>query len=74
VSITRDAKIFLNERPLNIHQIAPEIARRFKGAKSVYVMADRTTPFDPIAQVIAELGDAKYDIKLVAKPIDTARR
>ena len=74
VSITRDAKIFLNERPENINKLNAEIARRFKGAKSVYVMADSRVIFDPVAQVIAQLGQAKYDVKVVAKPIDTSRR
>ena len=73
VSITRDAKIYLNERPVNIHQLPTEIARRFKGAKAVYVSADRRVVFDPVAQVLAELGEAKFDVNIVAKPIETQR-
>jgi biopolymer transport protein ExbD len=74
VSITRDAKIYLNERPANINQLPEEIARRFKGAKSVYVMADSRVVWDPVAQVIAELTEAKLGVSVVTKPIDTARR
>ncbi len=73
VSITRDAKIYLNERPVNINQLPAEIARRFKGAKAVYVSADRRVVFDPVAQVLAELGEAKFDVNIVAKPIETQR-
>jgi biopolymer transport protein ExbD len=34
VSITRDAKIYLNESPVNINRIGAEVARRFPGAKA----------------------------------------
>jgi biopolymer transport protein ExbD len=74
LSITRDGKLFLNEQPVNINRIPEELARRFKGSKSVYVMADRATVWDPIAQVISALSEAKVDIKVVAKPVDTAAR
>ncbi len=74
ISITRDGKIFLNESPVNINRIPDEVARRFKNAKSVYVRADRATTFDPIAQVISTLNEAKLAIRLVAKPEDTSSR
>jgi len=74
VAITRDAKIYLNEKPVNINQLPDEIHKRFKGAKSVYVRADKSTIFDPIAQVISELNESKFDIKLVAKPQDNTGR
>jgi biopolymer transport protein ExbD len=72
ITITRDGRTFLNEKPVNINRIPEEVARRFKGTKSVYVMADRSTVWDPIAQVISALNEAKMDIKVVAKPQDTS--
>jgi biopolymer transport protein ExbD len=72
VSISRDGKLFLNEKPVNINQIPAEVAKRFKNAKAVYVRADRATTFDPIAQVISTLNEAKLSIRLVAKPQDTS--
>ena len=74
VSITRDGKLFLNEKPVNINQLAGQVASRFRNAKFVYVRADRATTFDPIAQVISELNEAKLGIRLVAKPEDTSSR
>jgi biopolymer transport protein ExbD len=68
VTITRTGKLFLNEKPVNIHDISTEVGRRFQGAKAVYVRADAATTFDPIAQVISALNDAKLTIRLVAKP------
>ena len=72
VSVTRSGNLYLNEKPVNINQIAAEVARRFKGAKSVYVMADKATIYDPIAQVISTLDEAKFSVKLVTKPQETS--
>ncbi len=74
VSVTRDGKLFLNEKPVNINQLSSEIAKRFKNQKFVYVRADKATTFDPIAQVISTLNDAKLGIRLVAKPEDSSAR
>jgi biopolymer transport protein ExbD len=73
INITRDAKIFLGDKPVGIHAIADEIARRYKGAKAVYVRADSQTVWDPIAQVVSTLDVAKYDVKLVTKPLESKR-
>lgn len=72
IEISRDAKITLNGKAVNINELVPEVHKRFKNAKGVYVRADKDTIYDPIAQVIAELGDAKLPIKLVAKPLDSS--
>jgi biopolymer transport protein ExbD len=74
VSVTRDGKLFLNEKPVNINQLSSEIGKRFKNQKFVYVRADKATTFDPIAQVISMLNDAKLGIRLVAKPEDSSAR
>ncbi len=74
VSISRNGNTFLNEKPVNINQIAAEISRRFKGQKAVYVRADRAAIFDPIAQVINTLNEAKLQIRVVTKPEDTSSR
>ena len=74
VSISKTGESFLNERPVNINLLPGEIRRRFRGATSVYVRADKETPWDPIAQVVAELGDNKYEVKMVTAPIDAAAR
>lgn len=74
IQISRTAKLSLNGEPVNINQIPEELARRFKNAKTVYVMADKATVWDPIAQVISALNDAKIGIKVVAKPVDTSAK
>jgi biopolymer transport protein ExbD len=74
VTVTRKAEIRLNDEKINIHQLGPEIKRRFPKADAVYVKADKATQYDPIAQVIAELSDAKFSVKLVTKADDSAGR
>jgi biopolymer transport protein ExbD len=74
VSITSEGASYLNDRPVNIHLLAAEIHKRFHNATSVYLRADRRTPFDPIAQVIATLGDAKLAVNVVTQPEDQSEK
>jgi len=74
VSITRNGESYLNEKPVNINLLADSIHQRFHNATAVYVRADKETPWDPIAQIVAELGEAKFDVKMVTAPIDSASR
>ncbi len=73
ISVTRDGKLFLNEKPVNINRIPEEVRARFKDATGVYVMADKSTVWDPIAQVISVLNEAKLPVKVVTKPRDTSK-
>jgi biopolymer transport protein ExbD len=70
VSITREGTSYLNDKPVNIHLLADEIHKRFRNASSVYLRADHRTQFDPIAQVIATLGEAKLAVNVVTQPED----
>ena len=74
VSINKSGESYLNERPVNINLLAQSIRSRFRNANSVYVRADKETPWDPIAQVVSELGEAKFDVKMVTAPIDASTR
>ncbi len=72
VTITKTGEIYLGKDAVNIHQLGDTIHDRFAGQQAVYVRADRETPYDPIAQVISELGDAKFNVSLVTQPEDSA--
>jgi biopolymer transport protein ExbD len=74
VSITRSGQLYLNERQININQIAEQVRSRFKDAKGVYVRADSASMWDVIAQVISALDEAKIPIKVVTKPLDNSSR
>ena len=68
VSIKSNGQLYLNETLTNINQIPAEVARRFNGAKQVFVSADKAAIWDNVAQVYSALDEAKLGIKAVLKP------
>jgi len=74
VSVSKDGTLLLNDKPMNINLLAQGIRQRFRNATAVYVRADKETPWDPIAQIVAELGEAKFEVRMVTAPIDSAAR
>jgi biopolymer transport protein ExbD len=70
VSVTKTGELYLGEAPVNVNKLSGEVRRRFPNSKAVYVRADRATIWDPIAQVISTLGDAKMDVRMVTQPED----
>ncbi len=76
VSITRDGEIYLNEKAANINSLPDEVRAKFPGTKGVYVKADKQTPWEPVAQVISELGLKRngqpgLEVKVVTQPEDS---
>lgn len=74
VSIQKDGTLFLNDQPVNINQIKTAIEQKFGKPNGVYVRADKDTVWDPIAQVLAELGEAKIPVNMVTQPEDSAAK
>ncbi|MFB3828017.1 MAG: ExbD/TolR family protein [Bryobacteraceae bacterium] len=74
INITKDARLYLNDKPININELAPEVQRRFGAGRGVYVRADKETPWDDVAQVMNELGFAKppIPVNVVTQPEDSA--
>ena len=68
VSVKKTSEIFLNGKPVNIHLLGAQVEKQFKGAKAVYVQADKATTWDALAQVVAALSDSKYLVRMVTKP------
>jgi biopolymer transport protein ExbD len=74
VTITPDGELYLNEAAVNINMLGGEVRRRFPDAKGVYVRADKSSVWDPIAQVFSALGEAKLDVRAVTQPMEDQRR
>ncbi|MFN0103795.1 MAG: ExbD/TolR family protein [Bryobacteraceae bacterium] len=74
ISISKDGEMKLNEKDININALGDSVKKRFPGQKAVYVRADKATPWDPIAQVLSELGQAKLDVRMVTQPVDESGR
>jgi biopolymer transport protein ExbD len=68
IEMDKEGGTFLNGKPININSMATTIRQRYKDAKAVYLRADRRTTWDPIAQVIATLGEAKLGVNVVTQP------
>jgi biopolymer transport protein ExbD len=68
VQISKAGEVYLGKDPVNISNLANEVHRKYPGQTAVYVRADRETPWDPIANVMAVLGEAKLDVKAVTQP------
>jgi len=69
INVSKTGLIQLNEKKINIHDIAPALKRDFKNAKKVYVRADRNGTVDIFVQVIAELGKAGVSPQVVTQPL-----
>ena len=72
VTITRDGETYLNDQPVNINLLATQIQSRFGKTKAVYLRADKGSTWDPIAQVMAALGDAGFQVNAVTQPEESA--
>lgn len=74
VTITKNGWLYLNEKEININDIAPALHRRFGSVRSVYVRADKDTVWDVIAQVVSSLNAAKIKINMVTQPVDETEK
>lgn len=75
VNINKEGELFFNEKPVNINDLAAMLdANKKSKEKIVYIRADKATPYDPIAQVVAELTEAKIGVRLVTETDDRRNR
>jgi len=75
VSIPKTGLLYLNGKETNLDELKPAIQRQFgKSTKAVYVMADKQTVWEVMAQVVAELGTAGFQVNLVTQPEDSSAK
>jgi len=70
VSLTRNGDVYLGEKPVNINLLGEAIRKNYPKSKGAFVRADKDTVYDPIAQVISALNEAKIDVRLVTQPLE----
>jgi biopolymer transport protein ExbD len=70
VNISKTSEIYLGKDPVNINRLVQEIRNKYPGQDAVYLRADGATPFDPIANVMSVLGDAKLAVKVMTQTDD----
>lgn len=71
VSIDRAQRVYLNDKPINIANLGPQIKAQSKNAaKAVYVRCDQTVPFGTWATVLDALRQSGItDISVVTQPL-----
>jgi biopolymer transport protein TolR len=77
VSIDREQRIYLQNDPININDLGPQIQARVPDAasRSIYLRADTTVPFGSIAVVMDRLNQAGIEnISVVTQPLDAPER
>jgi biopolymer transport protein ExbD len=72
VTLSKSGDLFLGSEMVNINALVDDIHRKYPGQQAVYVRADRETTYDPLAQVLAALGDARLGVNLVTQPDENA--
>jgi biopolymer transport protein ExbD len=68
VQISKSGEMFLGKNPVDINRLVGDVRSRYPGQQSVFVRADAETPFDPIANVLAVLGEAKFNVQIMTQP------
>ena len=64
VSISRDGKTYLRERPTNVNQLSAAIKQQFRDAKDVYVKSDKNVRVEQLFQVLAVLGHLEPRVRV----------
>jgi biopolymer transport protein ExbD/biopolymer transport protein TolR len=73
VTIDRDQKVFLNDQPINIHELAAKLQRPGPddAKKVIYLRADERVPFGAFASVMDTVKQAGItNISIVTQPLE----
>jgi biopolymer transport protein ExbD len=70
ITVTKTGSVYLGKETLNINNLAAELQKKYDTKKGVFLMADKETPWDQVAQVMSILGDAKIGVNAVTQPAD----
>jgi biopolymer transport protein TolR len=72
VTIDRSQRVYLNDKPVNIHELGRQVVAQSRDPKrqAVYVRADETVPFGSWATVVDTLRQAGIqNISVVTQPL-----
>jgi biopolymer transport protein ExbD len=71
VNITSNGELYLNTEPISVYDIVPRIKeRQGDEGTGIYVRAHKETPWEVVAQVVAECGVGKVVVNMVTKPLE----
>jgi biopolymer transport protein ExbD len=67
VQITKSGEVYLGKDPVNINRLVEDIRSKYPGQTAVFLRASGQTPWEPIANVMSILGEAKFGVKAVTQ-------
>ena len=73
VTIDRDQRIFLNDQPINVHDLAGKLHQPGADSshESIYLRADQTVPFGAFASVMDAVKQAGItNVSIVTQPLE----
>jgi biopolymer transport protein ExbD len=70
ITVSKTGTVYLGKEPLNINNLAADLKNKYDTKKGVYLMADKETPWDQVAQVMSILGDANIGVNAVTQPVE----
>jgi len=74
VTIDRDQQVFLNDQPINVHELAARLRAGGGDAahESIYLRSDERVPFGAFASVMDAVKQAGItNVSIVTEPLDT---
>ncbi len=74
VNITANGQLFLNDDPIIVGDIVSRVKQKHGPEASVYLRAHRTTPWELVANVVAECGAGGIGVNVVTKPLERRPR
>jgi biopolymer transport protein TolR len=77
VTIDRSQNVYLNDKPVNIHDLGPAIVKQSRDPqhRAVYVRCDQSVPFGSWATVVDALKQSGIqNISVVTQPLDQRGR
>jgi len=74
VTLSKAGELYLNEKPINVDELAAQVRSQFPNEQAVYIRADKSAVWEALAHVVSALGQSKLNVRLVTQPMDETPR
>jgi biopolymer transport protein ExbD len=74
VNISNQGELFLNDKPVNINDLAQRLEPMMGRKRAAYLRCDRNVTWEVPVQVMAELAKAKVMVNVVSQPLERSQR
>ena len=74
VNISNQGELFLNDKPVNVNELAQRLEPLMGRKRAAYLRCDRNVTWEVPVQVMAELAKAKVQVNVVSQPLERTPR